>query len=142
MKKTFVVIIGWLWCALAIAQSDSTTFRTYIQNDEYKVYLRINFYDQNITIPGQELYGLLPGYLGKVHNSFCWPIIAVEVKGKKANLQMVNDFGSEDLEATLTQKNDSTYILKQGKGSTIKVPGDGKWVKLPSPLEFKRKVRK
>ena len=131
-----------MWSTLTFAQSDSTIFRTYIQNDEYKVYLRINFYNQDIIIPGQELYGELPGYLGKVHNSFCWPIIAAEVKGKKANLQMVNDFGSEDLEATLTQKNDSTYILKQGKGSVIKVPGDGKWVKLPPVLEFKRKVKK
>lgn len=141
MKSTLIALC-WMWNTLTFAQSDSTTFHTYIQNDEYKVYLRINFYDQDIIIPGQELYGPLPGYLGKVHNSFCWPIIATEVKGKKANLQMVNDFGSEDLEATLTQKNDSTYILKQGKGSVIKVPGDGKWVKLPPVLEFKRKVKK
>ena len=141
MRSTLIALC-WMWTTLTFAQSDSTTFRTYIQNDEYKVYLRINFYDQDIIIPGQELYGPLPGYLGKVHNSFCWPIIATEVNGKKANLQMVNDFGSEDLEATLTQKNDSTYILKQGKGSVIKVPGDGKWVKLPPVLEFKRKVKK
>ena len=141
MKLTLIALC-WMWNTLTFAQSDSTTFHTYIQNDEYKVYLRINFYDQDIIIPGQELYGPLPGYLGKVHNSFCWPIITTEVKGKKANLQMVNDFGSEDLEATLTQKNDSTYILKQGKGSVIKVPGDGKWVKLPPVLEFKRKVKK
>lgn len=141
MKSTLIALLTF-WCTSTFAQSDSTIFRTYIENEEYKVYLRINLYDQDITIPGQELYGPLPGYLGKVHNSFCWPIISAEVKGKKANLQMVNDFGSEDLEATLTQKNDSIYVLKQGKGSTIKVPGDGKWVKLPTTLEFKRKVRR
>lgn len=141
MKSTLIALLA-LWCTSTFSQSDSTIFRTYVENDEYKVYLRINFYDQDITISGQELYGPLPGYLGKVHNSFCWPIISAEVKGKKASLQMVNDFGSEDLEATLTQKNDSTYILKQEKGSTIKVPGDGKWVKLPKTLEFKRKVRR
>ena len=141
MKSTLIALLTF-WCTSTFAQSDSTIFRTYIENEEYKVYLRINLYDQDITIPGPELYGPLPGYLGKVHNSFCWPIISAEVKGKKANLQMVNDFGSEDLEATLTQKNDSIYVLKQGKGSTIKVPGDGKWVKLPTTLEFKRKVRR
>ena len=140
--KTMLFAFCWMWSALAFSQSDSTIFRTYIQNDEYKVYLRINFYDQNISIPGQELYGELPGYLGKVHNSFCWPIISAEVKGRKATLQMVNDFGSEDLEATLTQKDDSTYILKQGKGSVIKVPNDGKWQKLPSTLIFRRKSGK
>ena len=140
--KSILFLLGWMWFTMAFSQSDSTTFRTYIYNDDYKVYLRINFYDQDIIIPGQELYGELSGYLGKEHNSFCWPIISADVKGKKAHIQMVNDFGSEDLEATLTQKNDSTYVLKQGKGSVIKVPNDGKWQKLPPILEFKRKVNK
>ena len=61
-----------------------------------------------------------------------------DIKGKKASLQMVNDYGSEDLEATLTRQNDSIYVLRQGKGSTIKVPADGKWQKLPPVLPFKR----
>jgi hypothetical protein len=65
----------------------------------------------------------------------------VKVKGNKAQLQMVNDYGSEDLEATLTRENDSIYILKQGKGSTLKVPNDGKWQKLPSTLPFVRPKR-
>jgi hypothetical protein len=47
------------------AQKDSTAFRAYLINNEYEVYLRINFYDQNIKIPGQELYGELPGFLGR-----------------------------------------------------------------------------
>lgn len=141
MKSALIALFVMCY-GFANAQTDSTTFRTYIQNDEYKVYLRINFYDQDIIIPGQELYGPLPGFLGKERNSFCWPIIAAEVKGKKAYIQMVNDFGSEDLEATLIQKNDSTYVLKQGKGSVIKVPSDGKWKKLPTTLELKRKVKK
>jgi hypothetical protein len=54
-------------------------------------------------------------------------------------MQMINDFGSEDLTATLERKNDSIYILKQGEGSTIKVPHNGKWRKLPKTLELKRK---
>jgi hypothetical protein len=51
---------------------------------------------------------------------------------------MVNDYGSEDLEATLTRQNDSIYVLKQGKGSTLKVPNNSKWQKLPPILTFKR----
>ncbi len=137
--KTIILFLFSICSCGVFAQSDSTTFRTYLYNKEYKVYLRINFYAQDIILPGQEMLGPLPGYLGKEHNSFCWPIISAEVKGKKAHLEMVNDFGSEDLEATLTRKNDSIYILKQGKGSTIKVPADNKWQKLPAVLEFKRK---
>ena len=48
----------------------------------------------------------------------------------------VNDFGSEDLTATLTVKNDTLYVLKQVDGSTLKVPKNGKWQKLPTSLPF------
>ena len=124
------------------AQKQGESFRAYLYNNTYNVYLRINFYDQDVTVPGQELYGRLPGYLGKLHNSFCWVITSCEIKSeKKAELQLINDFGSEDLNATLTRENDSIYVLKQGAGSTIKVPNNGKWQKLPKTLEFKRDVR-
>ena len=123
-----------------VAQEKGDSFRAYLINNTYNVYLRINLYDQDVTVPGQELYGQLPGYLGKLHNSFCWVITSCEVKDEqKAELQLINDFGSEDLKATLTRVNDSIYILKQGAGNTIKVPNQGKWQKLPKTLEFKRK---
>ena len=100
----------------------------------------INFYEQDITIPGQELYGQLPGFLGKQRNSFCWVITSCEVKNDhEATLQLINDFGSEDLEATLIRQNDSVYVLKQGAGNTIKVPNNGKWQKLPKSIEFIKK---
>ena len=122
------------------AQKQGDSFRAYLFNNTYNIYLRINFYDQDVTVPGQELYGRLPGYLGKLHNSFCWVITSCDIKSeKKAELQLINDFGSEDLNATLTRENDSTYILKQGAGSTIKVPNNGKWQKLPKIVELKRK---
>ena len=123
-----------------VAQEKGDSFRAYLINNTYNVYLRINLYDQDVTVPGQELYGQLPGYLGKLHNSFCWVITSCEVKDEqKAELQLINDFGSEDLKATLTRVNDSIYILKQGAGNTIKFPNQGKWQKLPKTLEFKRK---
>lgn len=125
------------------AQKDSTAFHAYLYNNDYDVYLRINFYDKDITIPGQELYGELPGYLGKKNNSFCWVITSCEVHNdKKATLQLINDFGSEDLSATLVRKNDSIYTLRQGDGNAIKVPYKGKWQKLPKVLEFKRQGAK
>ena len=139
MGKHLFVIFLWLYTPLALfAQQDA--FRAYLYNNNYDVYLRINLYEQDITIPGQELYGSLPGYLGKTHNSFCWVITSCEIKNdQEATLQLINDFGSEDLMATLTRQNDSIYILRQGSGSTIKVPSRGKWQKLPKTLQFKRK---
>ena len=131
-----------LFCLASIgvrAQSNNEPFRAYIYNNEFDVYLRINFYDQNITVPGQDLYGQLPGYLGKKNNSFAWLITSATIKGEKAHLALINDYGSEDLTATLSRNNDSIYVLKQESGSTLKVPNKGKWQKLPKTLEFKRK---
>ena len=142
MRKFLLMIILVAATVNFFAQKDSTAFRAYLYNNNYEVYLRINFYDQDITIPGQELYGELPGYLGKKNNSFCWVITSCKINNdKKATLQLINDFGSEDLTATLTRKNDSIYTLRQEDGNAIKVPFKGKWQKLPKTLDFKRKIK-
>ncbi|MBQ9202718.1 MAG: hypothetical protein IJ155_00580 [Prevotella sp.] len=137
MKKTILSLLFVAYGALALAQKDSKPFRAYIYNKEYETYLRINLYDQDVSVPGQELYGKLPGYLGKLHNSFCWVITSCRIIDEKhAELQLINDFGSEDLTASLTCVNDSTYELRQEKGSALKVPWKGKWRKLPKTLEM------
>ena len=140
MKKLLFILFTFHFSLLtSFAQSKEGPFHAYLYNNEYEVYLKINLYDEDVEIPGQELYGPLPGYFGKKHNSFCWVITAAEVKNDKtATLSLINDYGSEDLTATLTLKNDSTYILKQEKGSTLKVPKNSKWQKIPKILEFKR----
>lgn len=140
MKKTLLTLAFGLLSSCLLAQNEEKDFRAYLFNKEYDVYLRIDFYNESISVPGNELYGKLHGYLGKNNNSFCWPITAAKLKDEHtAELSLINDYGSEDLTATLTQQNDSTYILKQEKGSTLKVPKNGKWQKLPKTLPFKRK---
>lgn len=132
---TFLLVTTVAW-----AQNAGDSFRAYLYNKEYEVYMRINFYEQDIIVPGQDLYGKLPGFLGKERNSFCWVITSCKVKNEQeAEMQLINDYGSEDLSATLTRKNDSIYVLRQGAGSTLKVPHDGKWRKLPKTLELKRR---
>ena len=138
MKKLFATMICLFTVLTTTAQEADGPFRAYLINKEYSIYLRIDFYRESITVPGQDLYGKLPGYLSKQHNSFYWLITSAEVEGKKATLQMINDYGSEDLTATLTAESDSVYVLKQIEGSTLKVPNNGKWQKLPKTLEFKR----
>ena len=140
MKKLFLLSIACLFSLLlASAQKTEKPFRAYLYNNEYEVFMRLDLYDESITVPGQDLYGELPGYLGKKHNSFCWLITSAKIDGNKAELQMINDYGSEDLTATLTAENDSLYVLKQVEGSTLKVPKEGKWQKLPSKLVLKRR---
>lgn len=138
MKKTIATMLLLLSLLQANAQEKRGTFRAYLFNKEYNVFLKIDFYKQNITVPGQDLYGELPGYLSKRSNTFCWLITSVEVKGNTATLQMINDYGSEDLTATLTAESDSVFVLKQIDGGTLKVPNNGKWQKLPKTIELKR----
>lgn len=138
MKKIIATFILTLMLSPVFAQESKKPFRAYLINKEYSVYLRIDFYQGSISVPGQDLYGKLPGYLSKQHNSFCWLITSAEVEGNKATLQMINDYGSEDLTATLTAESDSVYVLKQIEGSTLKIPNNGKWQKLPKTLELRR----
>ena len=138
MKKTIATILLLLSLLQANAQEKSGPFRAYLFNKEYNVFLKIDFYKQDITVPGQDLYGELPGYLSKRSNTFCWLITSVDVKGNTATLQMINDYGSEDLTATLTAKSDSIFVLMQIDGGTLKVPNNGKWQKLPKTMELKR----
>lgn len=139
MKQLFILAILFMIPMLGNAQKSDKPFRAYIYNNEYEVYMRIDFYDESITVPGQDLYGQLPGFLGKKNNSFCWVITSAEITDHTAHLSLINDYGSEDLTATLTVENDSLYVLKQVEGSTLKVPKNGKWQKLPKTLEFKRR---
>ncbi|MBO4893106.1 MAG: hypothetical protein J5502_10925 [Prevotella sp.] len=139
MKKLIIAAILVLTAISASAQQEKKPFRAYLYNSEYDVFLRIDFYDESITVPGQDLYGSLPGYLGKTHNTFCWLITTAKVKGHTAHIALINDYGSEDLTATLTVKNDSLYELKQVEGSVLRVPKNGKWQKLPKTLTLKRR---
>ena len=140
MKKLILLSLLQMCCTVLFAQKEDKSFHAYLYNNEYSVYLRINLYDQDIEVPGQPLYGKLPGYLGKEHNSFCWVITSCKVKDEeKAEMQLINDFGSEDLTATLTRVNDSLYVLRQESGSTLKVPKNGKWQKLPKRFVLKRR---
>lgn len=141
MKRKFLcTLAAALLPLLASAQSDSIPFKGHFENGEYNVYLELDLYDRNINVPAHELFGPLPGYLGKRYNGFYWLVTDGKITSKhKAALSLINDYGSEDLKASLTMKNDSIFILRQEDGSTLKVPNKGKWQKLPKELELKKK---
>jgi len=120
------------------AQNEGGMFRGNLYNQEYDVFLRIDLKNKALTVPGHELYGPLAGYIGLPTNSFYWLVIDADIRENTAELQIVNDYGSEDLVATLKQQNDTTYTLTQGKGSLIKLPRNGKWMKLPKTLQFNK----
>ena len=142
-RKTLLTAITTLLMGTTLSAqdvNDSTTFKGYLYNAEYEVFIRMDLYKQDVTVPGQELYGALPGYLQREKTTFCWLITEATIDdARNAHLEMVNDYGSEDLMAQLTFDGDSIYTLRQLEGSTIKVPRNGKWQRLPKVLRLKRK---
>ena len=137
MKKIFLLFLFFLISTNIVAQTDNV-FDARIYNREYQVYLHINFYKNNIIIPEQELLGETPGYLGAKRDSRKWLITSVKIENKyTATLEITNDYGSEDLIATLIfNPKDGSYILKQNTGRRIKIVENRKWVKLPTELKF------
>ena len=123
----------------SFAQKDSKIFKGYLSNNEYEVYLQINFYQNDIKVPGQEIFGTIAGFLGDRKDSRKWLITNATIEGKTAHLSIINDYGSEDLIADLTLESDGTYSLKQITGSNIKIARNRKWVKIPKKLTFMKK---
>lgn len=114
-----------------------------VYNSDYGVWLDINLYEETVDIPGQDVLGKVFGYLKKATDSRVWIVMSVKFSdnGKKATLEMVNDYGSEELVATLTLGSDGSYTLKQEEGSIIKVADKGKWLKLPKVMVFRKQTK-
>ena len=138
MFKRTIISLLLLFAILVGAAAQEQNFKCQIYNKEYDVSLILNLYEEAITIPGQEVLGKVYGYLKKPTDSRAWVIMGAKVSpdDKKAKLEIVNDYGSEDLEATITLQRDGSYMLTQEEGSTIKVASKGKWVKIPKNIVF------
>ena len=138
MKKYIFTALFCMPFLAIMGQTDSTTFRGHMVNKEYDVYLQINFYKNNVKVPGQELFGEMSGYFGDRKDSRKWFITDAVIEGNTAHLSIINDYGSEDLTADLTKEQDGTYSLKQLSGSTLKIARNRKWVKMPKKLIFQK----
>lgn len=141
MRKILFVMLVSLFClplmALAQENADTTSFKGYLYNKEYNVFLQIDFYHQNVIVPRQEVYGEMAGYFGDCQDGRKWLFTSATIKNDHlAEIEIINDYGSEDLKATLTKVNDSTFVLRQGEGSTIKIARNRKWQKMPKELTF------
>ena len=138
-KLFLITILGLLCLTANAAVKDSTTFKGRIDNDEYQVYIVMDFYKKNIVCPRQEVFGENPGYFGAKRDTRKWIIEDADVNKNTAKLVIINDYGSEDLDAKLTYNGDGTYTLERLSGSVIKIVVNREWVKIPKKLVFKRK---
>lgn len=141
IKKSILCFFVWLSaCVLVRAEEPQQPFKGYLFNSDYNVYIRMNLYDLDIIVPGQELFGQVPGYLSRETTNYCWLFVAADITNPKCvQLQVSNDYGSEDFTAKLLMQDDSTFVFQHLEGSALKVPKNGKWLKLPNTLTFKKK---
>lgn len=149
MKRIIIYIFFLLATITTYAQSPvrseqaSQYFKGKIYNSQYDIYIHMDFINSSIIVPQQEIFGEIPGYLGDNKDSRKWLITNATITSDgKASLSIINDYGSEDLEATLQMLNDTTYILLQESGSTIKLARNRKWVKLPQKITFKKDTKR
>lgn len=142
MKKILFIAFVALLSLSATAQNkvlekDSTTFKGYLYNEKYNVYLVIDFYHNNVMVPNQEIYGEMAGYFGDRQDGRKWLFTEAKIVSKnKAEIEITNDYGSEDLTATLTAIDGKNFLLRQEEGSTLKIARNRKWVKMPKELDF------
>ncbi len=136
MKKKIFIPLMCLFSITAWAQQDSVLFKGKVYNKELGVYLAIDFYDKKVKVPGQDIFGEIPGYFGDKQDGRKWLITDAKIDGKTAHLSIINDYGSEDLTADLKLLSDGSYELQQIDGSNIKIARNRKWVKIPKKLKF------
>lgn len=149
MKRIIIYIFFLLATITTYAQSPvrseqaSQYFKGKIYNSQYDIYIHMDFINSSIIVPQQEIFGEIPGYLGDNKDSRKWLITNATITSDgKASLSIINDYGSEDLKATLQMLNDTTYILLQESGSTIKLARNRKWLKLPQKITFKKDTKR
>ena len=138
MKRIVSLIVVLASMSDLHAQVDST-FVGKFENEEYKIFLQLNLEEKNIIVPGQEVFGEMDGYVGSTQTTHVWAIVSSTVEGNTATLDLVNNYGSEDFQATLTHEKDGSYTWKHQGGSTLKFPVDRKWQKIPTKVVFTRK---
>ncbi|MBQ7424094.1 MAG: hypothetical protein IJ549_00155 [Prevotella sp.] len=118
--------------------NEARPFKGRFYNAEHKIYIDCNLYDHNIIIPMQEVLGELDGYIASDQCGTTWCIVSSNVKGNKATIDVINNYGSEDFTATLKIHGDTTLTYSHEGGSTLKFPVNRKWQKIPAKLTFKR----
>lgn len=122
-----------------VEQNNDSIFKAHLVNDEFQVWIDLDLYHNNILVPRQEIFGEVPGYFGAVRDTRKWIISDATIKGKKAILTIINDYGSEDLKAELKHNSNGTYTLSRIDGSTMKIVVNNKWVNIPKDITFYKK---
>ena len=139
MSKKFIFTIL-LACMTLFVNAQSMKGRYY--NEEYQVFLYLHADTADVKVPGQDIYGDLPGYFGSKRDSRLWLITDCErINDKKVEITVINDYGSEDFTAALTEDANGNITMKHIEGSTFKIVVDRKYVKIPKVFILKKEEK-
>lgn len=138
MKRRLLLMLIVCLMQTVGALAQEKVFLGRFHNTELDLVLDMNLYEETVKIPGQDVLGEVYGYVEKNTDSRVWIIMGVKLSddNKSAELSVINDYGSEDLVATISHDDDGGFTLRQQEGSTMKVAVRGKWVKLPKVMKF------
>lgn len=108
-------------------------------NDDHKINLVIDLYEESIVAPGMEMFGPMHGFLkGNIYG--IWSITSAKIINEQsAVIRLSNDQGSETQEVELTIQNNGKYNFEQVGGVAIKKIVGRKLEKIPKSLTFERK---
>lgn len=138
MIKYVLLLLMSLFPLLSASQ-EAQPFDVTVRNDEYKICIRMNLYGKDIVVPGQEVLGNVDGYIGSDQSAGKWIITSSRiVDGREAEIEVVNDYGSEDFTAVIRLNADGTYSYKKKNGSTLRFAVNGKWQKIPGGMTLKK----
>ncbi len=114
-------------------------WRLKLTNPKEKIDLIIDLHKESIEVPSLEMFGPMNGYLGG--NIFgVWYVTSFKTKGKKAEIKVANDLGSETQKIELEQLTDSTWNMKFASPNLVRRVSGKKLVKVPSQyiMEYKQ----
>lgn len=137
MKKRFLILTILMACMSVVTNAQNLKGKYY--NEEYQIYLFLDVDNAKVKVPGDDIYGEIPGYLSSKRDSRLWLVIEGErVNENKAEITVINDYGSEDFTATLTEDSEGNITMKHLDGSTYKIVVNSKYVKIPKTLILKK----
>ena len=131
MKRISILFLMLGLFAMVKAQ----TFKGHFLNDEYKIQMELNLYNDSIPVPGiddETCYGYLRG-----NTNGMWVILKViSVEANKAVFRASCDNGSDSQNVELTVGEGGKLVMRQLKDAFIKTVVNKKYAKLPKTVEF------
>ena len=115
--------------------ANAQVFKGSFLNDEYKIQMELNLYNDSISVPGiddEKCYGYLRG-----NTNGTWVILKViSVEPEKAVFRASCDNGSDAQNVELTVGEGGKLVMRQLKDAFIKTLAGQKYAKLPKTVEF------